>query len=173
MRVLNRRLAGLGCLVVVLALPPLTLADEPNAAGKQLAELVKSAHEQIAEIRNQLDQVEGYLSSSANATGAAGSNRGGAFATAGRGPFTDLDRAARSLADIGNRVVSFTSKCTDESHDVAVKFRNAAQRVRNGVSQIESGSSALAQMSMGKIRHDLEATEQQLQTVAGLSGNCS
>jgi hypothetical protein len=172
MRALNRRMAGFGCLVLALALSTAAPAGEPVEFSKQLAALVKSAHEQLAEVRNRLDQVEAYLGSG-SAHGAAGGNRGSVLATAGRGEFTDLERAARNLADVGNQVVSLAGKCGSESHEVAAKFRSYTQRISSGISQIESGSSAMMEMSTSKIRRDLDATEQQLQSVAGLSGNCS
>jgi hypothetical protein len=172
MRILNRLGVGLSLLTLSLALATSARAAEPAEFSKQLAALVKTAHEQLAEVRNQLDQAEAYLGN-ASARGAAGGNRGSVLASAGRGEFTDLDRAARNLADVGNQVVSLVGKCGSESHEVAAKFRSYTQSVRSGVSQIESGSSTMIEMSTSKIRRDIDATEQQLQSVAGLSGNCS
>lgn len=173
MRVLNRVATGWGLLALSLALATSAHAAEPAEYSKQLAALVKSAHEQLAQVRNQLDQVQAYIGSSASAHNMGTGDRGSVLASAGRGEFTDLDRAARSLADVGNQVVNLTDKCGKEAHEVAVKFRSSTQRVRSNISQIESASSAMAEMSAGKIRRDLDETEQQLQAVAGLSGSCS
>jgi hypothetical protein len=71
-------------------------------------------------------------------------------------------------------VVRLTAKCGEESHNVAVKFRTLVQRVRSGVSRLESsGSENQAQMTLGKVQHDLDSTEEQLRSVSGLGGTCS
>ncbi|HZF24963.1 MAG TPA: hypothetical protein VEZ88_01785 [Steroidobacteraceae bacterium] len=164
-----RLLVRLGCFSLVLATSTAILAaDQPNSLGA----LVKSAHEQLAAIRSQLGDVERYVN---NASRGANTGYGGSiFAAAGRGQFTDLDRSARDLAEIGNDVVHLTAKCVEESRSVAVKFRSYVQRVRSGISQIESASSEnQVQMTVSKVRRDLDSTEEQLESVAGLSGSCS
>ena len=78
-----------------------------------------------------------------------------------------------TLADVGNDVVRFASKCVPEASEVAGKFRSQTNRLRSGVSQLESADSSMAQMTLSRMRNDLDAAEKQLQSVAGMAGSCS
>jgi hypothetical protein len=167
MRSLTRSLVHLAYIALACAPLSATLAvDAPDSAAR-IDGLVKSAREQIGLIRNELDRIESNLGRAAPATGAGGFS-------GGRQQYSELKRYVGSLADIGNDVARFASKCVEEARDVAGRFRSQTSRLRSSADQVESAdSSSMAEMRISKMRRDLEATEAQLQSVAGIAGGCS
>jgi hypothetical protein len=168
MHSLTRSLVHLAYIALACAPLSATLAvDAPDSAAR-IGGLVKSAGEQIGLIRNELDRIESNLGRAAPATGATGGFSGG------RQQYSELKRYVGSLADIGNDVARFASKCVEEARDVAGRFRSQTSRLRSSADQVESAdSSSMAEMRISKMRRDLEATEAQLQSVAGIAGGCS
>jgi hypothetical protein len=150
------------------ALPPALAADAKDPSA-QINELVKSAHEQIGTIRESLNRVEGDLGA-AMPGARSGGGAGGAFA--GRS-YSELKEQVGSLAEIGNQITQFASRCIDEAKAVAGKFRSQTSRLRSNVSQLERVDSSMAQMTLSRMRSDLDAAEKQLQSVAGIAGSCS
>jgi hypothetical protein len=153
-------------------------ADAPESP-RQIGDLVKSAREQISLIRNELEQVDRDLGSTGNASRSAAGATGAAGAAgategfwSGHARYSELKRYAETLADIGNDVARFTSKCVGEAQEVAGKFRSQTSRLRSNVGQLESASASMAEMSISKMRRDLDAIENQLQSVAGMGGSC-
>jgi hypothetical protein len=169
-RVLIRSLIHAAAAVLVLVLPLAGFAaDNPNSS-QQLGPLVKAAQEKIRAIRSEIEQLDGALNGAANSSAGV---MGNVFVGGGRAEYSDLQRTTRDLTDIGNRVLDLTAKCGEEAHQVGVKFRTQTQRLQSDINRIESASgAAMAQMSIGKVRRDVDDTESQLQAVAGLLGSC-
>lgn len=171
MRTLIRNLVHATTAAVALAAPSMAPAADTRDSSQRLGDLVKEAQEKLSAIRNELDQLDAALNR-AQASPSAGL-MGGAFSGGGRAEYSDLLRSTRDLTDIGNRVLSITSKCVEEARPIGVKFRSQSQRLQSSVNHIESASSAaMAQMAIDNIRRDVDVTEDQLQAVAGLAGSC-
>ena len=164
MRALIRPLA-------VLASVAMSAALAVDAPDSRISELVKSAHDQIGLIRNELDRIDNDVGGASTASRPSGGAAGG-FSTRGAS-YSELKRYVGTLADIGNDVARFASKCVDEARDVAGKFRSQTSRLRSSVSQLESSDSSMAQMTLSRMRNDLDAAEKQLTSVAAMGGSCS
>ena len=170
MRALIRSLTHAAAAVLVLVMPLADFAgDNPNSS-QQLGPLVKAAQEKLGAIRGQIDQLDEALNRAANSSAGV---MGNVFVGGGRAEYSELQRSIRDLTAIGNRVLDLTSKCGEEAHQVGTKFRTQTQRLQSDVNRIESASgAAMAQLSIGKVRRDVDDTENEVQAVVGLLGSC-
>lgn len=170
MRALIRSLIRVAGATLLLVTPFAVFAgDNPNSS-QQLGPLVKAAQEKIRAIRGQIEQLDEALNRAANSSAGV---MGNVFVGGGRAEYSDLQRSTRDLTDIGNHVLDLTAKCGDEAHQVGTKFRTQTQRLQSDINRIESASgAAMAQMSIGKVRRDVDDTESQVQAVVGLLGSC-
>lgn len=170
MRALIRRLICLAYLALTCVPMSAALAVDAPDSSRQIGDLVKSAREQIGLVRNELDRIDSNLGS-AGAASRSPTGAAGGF-SAGRASYSELKRHVETLADIGNDVAQFASKCVDEAREVAGKFRSQTSRLRSSVSQLESTDSSMAQMTLSRMQNDLNAAEKQLQSVAAMGGSC-
>jgi len=171
LRTLIRHLTCMGYVALASAAISPVFAGDAKDPSAQIAELVKSAHEQIGAIRGDLNRVEGGLDT-AMPGARPGTGATGGPSTGGRN-YPELKEHVGTLAEIGNDIAQFASKCIDEAKAVAGKFRSQTSRLRSSVSQLERADSSMAQMTISRMRGDLDAAEKQLQSVAGMAGSCS
>ena len=163
------RLTGVACLALASVMTTPALAVEAKDPAAQIADLVKSAHERIGAVREELSRVEGSLGSTMPGT-RTGTGAAGGF---GGRSYSELREQVGTLASIGNQISQFASKCIDEAKAVAGKFRSQTSRLQSNVSQLERVDSSMAQMTVSRMRGDLDAAEKQLQSVAAIGGSCS
>ena len=168
MRTLIRQLTYVAYVALASATISPALAGDAKDPSAQINDLVKSAQQQIGVIRESLNRVEGDLG-----TAMPGARTGGGGGGFGGRSYSELKEQVGSLAEIGNQITQFASRCIDEAKAVAGKFRSQTSRLRSNVSQLERVDSSMAQMTLSRMRSDLDAAEKQLQSVAGIAGSCS
>lgn len=167
-----------GCLSLVRAgfLVALLGACDVLAAGNedpiaQLRKLVDAARDQLAAMREQVNDVDAQLARVAARPALPNDTRArSVFEAGGSHEYSDLKRSATRLADIGNQVLRVTSGCGDESRDVGRDFRAQTRQLQSAINRIGSAkSAAFARMSVDRVRHDVGAAERQLQIVGQIS----
>ena len=169
MRARHRALICSAFLAAALA-SAAVLAIEADDSSWDLRPLVSEARELVGVARKQTADLDVRLSRSAVMSGASGQYTGSSARPSNSYEYSELKRTVTRLGGIGNDVLDRASRCGEDSRKIALDFRSRTRRLSSSLSRVASSSMDFARMALTDVEKDLDAIEQQLQTVATLSG---